>query len=400
MSSLERLPADQRAVLALVLQRGRSYDQIAELLAIDRAAVRDRALAALDALGPSESRVAPERRALITDYLLGQLPDRVRDDVRTRLATTPSERAWARVLAGELAPLATNPLPEIPAPAAASAPPAAPVPSVAQAPPVAPAPAAPAPGAAAEAPVTPAPDPTTPVPEPAASPPARAPAGTRAPAAADATQAPAAAAAETTARGSGRRVPPPTPGRRSSDRRGGGIFLALALVVVIAVVIIVIATNGSSSPKKSTTTKAGTTSTPTTTATTNPSTTTGTTTTAGATPHIVAKIVLRPTSSSSKALGAADVVTEGKVTGVIVTAIHLTPNTTHNAYAVWLATPGGAAHLLGYVSPAVGKSGKLQTTGPLPSNVASYKELLITLETTANTTSPGPAVLAGSLSLG
>ena len=54
----------------MVLQRGRSYDQIAEMLSIDRAAVRQRALQALDALGP-HTRVAPERRALITDYLLG-----------------------------------------------------------------------------------------------------------------------------------------------------------------------------------------------------------------------------------------------------------------------------------------------------------------------------------------
>jgi len=73
MATVDSLPPDQRAVLQLVLQRGRSYDDIAELLSIDRAAVRQRALAALDALGP-QTRLAPERRALITDYLLGQLP--------------------------------------------------------------------------------------------------------------------------------------------------------------------------------------------------------------------------------------------------------------------------------------------------------------------------------------
>ena len=44
MGSLETLPPDQRAVLDLVLQRGRSYDDIARLLAIDRAAVRGRAM--------------------------------------------------------------------------------------------------------------------------------------------------------------------------------------------------------------------------------------------------------------------------------------------------------------------------------------------------------------------
>jgi len=46
MASLDDLPADQRAVLQLVLQRGRTYDEIARLLSIDRAAVRARALAA------------------------------------------------------------------------------------------------------------------------------------------------------------------------------------------------------------------------------------------------------------------------------------------------------------------------------------------------------------------
>jgi hypothetical protein len=113
MASLDSLPPDQRAVLELVLRRGRSYEQIAELLSIDRAGVRERALAALDALGP-QTGVPAERRALITDYLLGALPRRVADEVRDRLAGSPSERAWARVVASELQPLASGPLPEIP----------------------------------------------------------------------------------------------------------------------------------------------------------------------------------------------------------------------------------------------------------------------------------------------
>lgn len=112
-SGLERLPPDQRAVLEMVLGRGHSYDQIARLLKIDRAAVRQRALSALDALGPS-TRISPERRALITDYLLGQLPAPVADEVRDRLSRSASERAWARVVASELAPLSSASLPAIP----------------------------------------------------------------------------------------------------------------------------------------------------------------------------------------------------------------------------------------------------------------------------------------------
>ena len=121
MGSLETLPPDQRAVLDLVLRRGRSYDDIARLLAIDRAAVRARALAAFDQLGP-DTGVADESRALITDYLLGQLPEQVATQTRERLASSASERAWARVLASELAPVAGKPLPEIPDGSAAEGP--------------------------------------------------------------------------------------------------------------------------------------------------------------------------------------------------------------------------------------------------------------------------------------
>lgn len=113
MASLESLPADQRAVLQLVLQRGHSYDNIAGLLRIDRAAVRDRAHSALDALGP-QTGVPAEQRALMSDYLLGQLPPSLSDQVRERLAESASDRAWARVVASELAPLASGRLPEIP----------------------------------------------------------------------------------------------------------------------------------------------------------------------------------------------------------------------------------------------------------------------------------------------
>ena len=113
MASLDTLPPDQRAVIDLVLQRGRSYDDIARLLAIDRAAVRARALAAFEAIGP-ETGISPESRALITDYLLGQLPERVAEQTRERLASSPYDRAWARVLASELGQVASQPLPEIP----------------------------------------------------------------------------------------------------------------------------------------------------------------------------------------------------------------------------------------------------------------------------------------------
>ena len=211
MASLDSLPADQRAVLQLVLQRGRSYDEIAKLLSIDRAAVRERALSAFDALGP-RTEVPAERRALITDYLLGQLPARVSEQTRDRLAESPTERAWARVIASELAPLASEPLPEIPVDADAGR---------------AGAGAGRRRRSGAERPGRPEPSPVA-----------------RAAASDD---------AEEVGRGApgfGGDEPPP---ERRTSRRGGALVLGLAAaVVVIAVVVILVPTGGGSSKKPST----------------------------------------------------------------------------------------------------------------------------------------------------
>lgn len=63
---LDRLPPDQRAVLSLLLERGRTYGEVADMLAIPESAVRERAHAALDALaenpaGSGRSAFAGER---------------------------------------------------------------------------------------------------------------------------------------------------------------------------------------------------------------------------------------------------------------------------------------------------------------------------------------------------
>ncbi|HEX3391057.1 MAG TPA: anti-sigma factor [Solirubrobacteraceae bacterium] len=53
MTELDRLPPDQRAVLSLVLDRGKSYAEVAAMLAIPEATVRERAHTALDTLATS-----------------------------------------------------------------------------------------------------------------------------------------------------------------------------------------------------------------------------------------------------------------------------------------------------------------------------------------------------------
>ncbi len=336
MASLESLTPDQRAVLDLVLRRGRSYDDIAQLLAIDRAAVRTRALAAFDAIGP-ETGISPESRALVTDYLLGQLPERAAEQTRERLAESPYDRAWARMVASELETLAAEPLPEIPDGSRPRS--------------------APAPSSEAEA----------------ATPEARSSAGS--------------------ATRSRSREPRRAPrlSDRPSSRRGGAIMLGVGVLVVVAVVVVLLAVLGGGSSKKQPTTAASNSSTPA--HTTTAGATTGTTGTKSQA-KIVAQVNLNPPSGSGSSKGVGLVVKDGSAYGLIIEAQNVAPNS-HNAYAVWLYNSSADTLRLGFVNPAVGKTGKLQVGTGLPTNAGHYKELLLTLETASNPKTPGQVVLEG-----
>lgn len=365
MASLETLPPDQRAVLQMVLGRGRKYDDIAKMLSIDRAGVRDRALAALDALGP-DTGVPDARRQLITDYLLGQLPDGVANQTRERLARSPTERAWARVVASELAPLTSGPLPEIPS-----------------------APAEPEEGAPAEAeeavpPEAPPPEAEAEEPAPAeaepAAPGAKEPVAAAAAERATAEREPAPAAKAEGAKAGATAGPPGAPGRRVS-RLGGAILLGVGAAVVIAVVVIFVV-SGSSSKKS---------------APANATTPTSSTSPAGSTTATpVAQINLLSPHSKSTA-GIAEVLKQGNNTAIAIVGQGLPANTKHDAYAVWLYNSGNDALRLGFVNPGVGKNGRLETTGPLPANASHFKQLLVTIETNANPKSPGQIILQGNL---
>jgi hypothetical protein len=340
-SALDRLPPDQRAVVQLVLARGKTYDEIAKLLSIDRAAVRDRALAAFDALGP-KTRVPATQRALITDYLLGQLPARVSKEVHHNLAETASERAWARVVVSELASVAARPLPEIP---------------VAM---VEPEPEPPswrrrrqqedARGAAAEVPAGAGVDADVAAPE------------TRSAATAPATES----------------AEPEGPRRRSS-RLGGAILLGAVAAAAIAAILIfaVFGVGGGTSHKR------------------KPTTALGAVNTTSSSARPLAQINLT-SPTGGKAVGIAEVIKAGAATGVVIVAQGLAPNGKHDAYAVWLAN-GSNYYRLGYVQQAVTSNGKLQTAGRLPSNASSFKQILVALQT-GPATKPGKIVLEGALS--
>ncbi len=332
MAPLDSLPADQRAVLQLVLQQGRRYDDIAALLAIDRAGVRQRALSALDALGPGTA-VPAERRGLITDYLLGQLPEDDARQARRNLAESPTERAWARIVASELGRVASNPLPEIPVEAEADEE----EPS-----------AAPAAVAASPAPA--------------------------------AVEAPAPAATVTAAeepKRAGREGGPPI------SRRGGALLLGLAGLAIVVLVIVLIASAGSSNKSKQA-------------ATTAPTTSAGTTTSKNGV-QVVAQINLTSPTAPAKTVGIAQVLRQGATNGLVIGAQNVPPNTKHDAYAVWLYNAPSDAHFLGFVNPGVSSNGRLSTAGPLPTDAGHFKQLLVTRETQSKPRQPGRVVLQGQL---
>lgn len=119
MASIDDLPADQQAVLRLLLTQERSYEEIARTLRMAPAAVRDRAQEAVAKLAPSGGAPGAERRGEIADFLLGQQDDGAASATRAALAQSASERGWARVVASELRGVATRELPQVPDPAGA-----------------------------------------------------------------------------------------------------------------------------------------------------------------------------------------------------------------------------------------------------------------------------------------
>lgn len=352
MSALDNLPPDQRAVLQMVLQRGRSYDEIASLLSIDRAAVRQRALDACDALAP----VLPgPESALITDYLLGQLPDKVAEQVHSYLQASEADRAWAEAIAAVLGPLASGSLPEIPVGAPLGADDGSAGGLEADSDSREPVADAPAEAGTAEA-----------------ARPAEAPRPVEAPVARPLQEPPAAA----------RREP------RPSSRRGGAILLSAIGVIIVAVVLVVVLSSGGAKQHTSTGGNAGAT-----TGTQSPSTTA----TTGTTPNetFVTQLNLTSPTGAKATVGIVQVVRIGTVFGMIMRAQGMPRNTAHNAYAVWLYNSPSSFKFVGFVQYLVGKNGVIDTEGKLPAGAVAYHHLLVTLETQQKPRAPGEVVLSG-----
>src|SRR5947208_5990026 len=121
MATLDQLPPEQRAIVELVVQRGRSYETLAEVLQVPQARVRELAREALTELSPrTASRVDVDRRGQVADYLMRQqTPDEERA-TRDYLKESEPARAWALSLLDSLDPLYANgAAPSVPEPAAA-----------------------------------------------------------------------------------------------------------------------------------------------------------------------------------------------------------------------------------------------------------------------------------------
>src|SRR5436309_6812217 len=102
--TFDQLPAEQRAIIELVVRRGRSYQALSEALGIPTPRVRELAREALTDLAPvTAERVDPDRRAQIADYVLGQQSSAEDGATRAHMRRREAARAWTLSLLDSLA---------------------------------------------------------------------------------------------------------------------------------------------------------------------------------------------------------------------------------------------------------------------------------------------------------
>ena len=109
------------------------------------------------------------------------------------------------------------------------------------------------------------------------------------------------------------------------------------------------------------------------------------------------QVNLTAATPKSKAAAIADVLQEGAQRELAIVGQNLPPNSAHNSYEVWLYNPPGDAYSLGFVNPGVTRTGRFEAATALPTDVARYRELIVTLETAVKPKRPGPIVLQGRI---
>src|SRR4051794_40203845 len=116
MATFDQLSDEQRAIVELVLQQGKSYDELSDMLGIPESRVRERAREALVQLAPVSVRgVEEDWRGQLADYVLGQQAGPEVTATRGHLRRSEAARSWTRSLLDSLEQLYTNgDLPAIP----------------------------------------------------------------------------------------------------------------------------------------------------------------------------------------------------------------------------------------------------------------------------------------------
>ena len=341
MATLDQLPPEQRAIVELVVQRGRSYETLAEVLQVPQARVRELAREALTELSPrTAGRVDIDRRGQAADYLMRQQSPEEERATRDYLKQSEPARAWALSLLDSLDPLYAN-----------GASPAVPEPATDEDTDT----AAAAPTAVAET----------------AEDRIRARERTR--------KRPVAEAEAEPEEPEDAEKPKPerealSPEAQSALRRRRilGAIAGVALLAGLVIAILAIAGVFSSDKKSSS-------SSSTTTPTTESTTASGTSTTGGQV-QVVGGIALNPIGKNNKSQGLAYIVQQGNQRYVVVQAKlpPLPSNQKVAAYEVWLYNSNQDARSLG--AQYTNAQGVLQGRAPLPADVGKFKSIDISRE--------------------
>jgi Anti-sigma-K factor rskA, C-terminal/Sigma-70, region 4 len=171
-----------------------------------------------------------------------------------------------------------------------------------------------------------------------------------------------------------------------SSKIGGAIVIGVLVVAVAGLIVFLVSRGDDNEPAASSQQQAQSTATPTPTATASAN-----------------DIVLKGTNGS-KAAGLMRLISANGNVQFALAAQNVPPNQGREVYAVWFTRSGVKPVRLGFAQSQVGKEGVLTTGGPqkrdlknFPRWFATYSKVLVTRETNAKATQPGPAVLEGTL---
>jgi hypothetical protein len=109
MATFDQLSPEKRAIVELVLQQGKTYPELAEMLAMPEPRVRELARDALVELAPVSVRgVEEDWRGQLADYVLGQQSGPEATATKGHLRRSEAARGWARSLLDSLEQLYPN----------------------------------------------------------------------------------------------------------------------------------------------------------------------------------------------------------------------------------------------------------------------------------------------------